>query len=560
MIFHIQIYSVLLFFICSHAVSALEVVSIGESNSKNIAPLMGINVGPVPAGDDPDNADLTFEYQQLGINYIRNHDYYGPLDMVEMYPDTSADPTLASSYHFTESDSVYQAILEADAEPYFRLGNSYNNSTVPENIKNWVQASVEVIRHYRQLAIDNGKQLHYVEIWNEPDNTKFWQDDIETFYALFAKTYRALKTAFPDLAIGGSGFTPAGYATTKGQKIVQGLLDYLKEQNIQPDFISWHVYANDPQMYADSAKFYRNSLDAMGYQSTESHITEWNTDYRLTNDVALRTGVKGAAIIAASWIALQQQEVDVATFYRGTDPDINAPFFHGIYDAYGNPKPMAYNFMLFSKVIAYPEQLNITSDNTETALWLLAAKRDQQQAIFIVNPTDSAIQYRLAGNLQDMYTVEQIKQDGSGLEYIDYATEITILPYGSQLLLSATNSTTFSATATVEDNKLDLIGHISPKTEHIGTTQKVYAAVVYQGILLFLNSTGNWVIGDGVADVPFFQTMTLAEENNITLISDLPITGLEGINFFLGYGNDLNTVLNGQYDLIYSLMSSSNSN
>lgn len=547
---------IIIFFLLTSFSFATENITLGTSNGKKINPLMGINVGPIAAGEDPDNKDLTSQYQNLGINYIRNHDYYGPLDMTTLYPDTSADPSLSSSYQFTESDSVFQALLDSGANPYFRLGNSYNNSTVPENFNHWVQAAVEVIRHYKQMAENNGKSLKYVEIWNEPGNNTFWQDDIEHFYDLFSQTYTALKAEFPELSIGGSGFTPAGYLTTKGQKVVQGLLDYLKTQGIQPDFLSWHMYSNDPAIYAETARFYRELLDNMGYQTTESHITEWNTDFHspVTDNINLRTGIYGASILAAAWIALQQQQVDVSTFYRGTDPNINAPFFFGIYDAYGNPKPIANNFSLFGKMVNYPEQVSISSDNSDSQLWLLAAKKEEQYAILIVNPTDSPISYTLIDNNNQSYSIEQLNSDGSAIESIPFSSTMSIQAYGTQLLTSlSSNSANFSATANLHGNLLDLTGYITPKANHIGQNTQLYAAALYQNTWFTLVSSGNWLAWDGQSEITAFQSQTLAEQNSINLIQNLPVNGLEGVAIYLGYGNNISELLDGQYGLIYTI-------
>jgi len=40
------------------------IVTIGTPTGKTIKPLLGVNVGPIPAGNDPRNADLTTAYQQ----------------------------------------------------------------------------------------------------------------------------------------------------------------------------------------------------------------------------------------------------------------------------------------------------------------------------------------------------------------------------------------------------------------------------------------------------------------------------------------------------------------
>ena len=85
-------------------------LTLGAPTGGVIQPLLGVNIGPIPAGAKT-NTDLTDAYHAAGITMIRTHDYYGPLDMATMYPDQSADPRDPASYNFTESDRVFAAIL-----------------------------------------------------------------------------------------------------------------------------------------------------------------------------------------------------------------------------------------------------------------------------------------------------------------------------------------------------------------------------------------------------------------------------------------------------------------
>ena len=88
------------------------------------------------------------------MTMIRTHAYYGPLDMGAIYPDQNADPLDPASYHFEESDRVFQAILDGGFEPYLRLGDSLMvpglEQRAPTNPENWVRAADEVVRRYEE--------------------------------------------------------------------------------------------------------------------------------------------------------------------------------------------------------------------------------------------------------------------------------------------------------------------------------------------------------------------------------------------------------------------------
>ena len=108
----------------------------------SIQPLRGINIGPLGNSTNP---SLTGAYQTRGLNLIRTHDFYGPMDMATMYPDRSKNPALASSFNFTglvgtdfhSSDDVFRSIVDGGFEPYLRLGDSYNNAAPPTSSVSW---------------------------------------------------------------------------------------------------------------------------------------------------------------------------------------------------------------------------------------------------------------------------------------------------------------------------------------------------------------------------------------------------------------------------------------
>ena len=384
------------------------VLTIGAPTGARVNPLLGVNIGPTRAGKDPNNADLTSAYRQIGVTLIRTHDYYGPLDMAVMYPDRRRDPADPRSYDFRSSDAMWQAIVNGGFEPYMRLGDSYNNATPPANAQeraNWVKAAVAVVRHYQQGQWNGfSTPFRYAEIWNEPDNQKFWPRPHSAleYFRLYAETALALKRTFPRLLVGGPGVTQMGELTPQGNKWVHDFLTYVKQSNAPLDFFSWHLYSNDPDEWNRAARFYRQELDSLGFQATQMHVTEWNTDVRQAGDqsaeaVALRVGGKGAAILTAAWIAMQKNGVAEATFYRGPDPAMDAPTFYGMFFANGQPKRVALAFSLWAKLAAHPQRLAVSS-TPDGVLWLLAGQNQAGEiALLVANPTDVPVKYTISG-------------------------------------------------------------------------------------------------------------------------------------------------------------------
>lgn len=417
-----------------------------------IRPLLGVNVGPVPAGE-PGNADVTAGYQQIGVTMIRTHDFYGPLDMAVMYPDRRADPGDPNSYDLTQSDAVFAAILEGGFEPYLRLGDSWNNAAPPEGPEqraNWVRAAVEVVRHYREGQWDGfHSDLRYVEIWNEPEFRQFWPEPHtrEEFLQLYAETARALKQAFPDLQVGGPGFTPAGALVAQGNRYVYEFLDYMQAEQVPLDFLSWHMYGNDVGDFAAAAGFYRDLLDEYGYGETSLHVSEWNTGINDSMEqqerVALRLGGRGSAVLTAAWITLQEQGIAQAFFYRGTDSNAADPTWYGLFYADGRPKRIALAFSLWAELVDHPDKLQLitTPDNSsEKGLWLLAGQNERGEvALLLANPNDKATNWQLAlvdEKKAGALTVKQISDASEEIQIFRSAEPVVeIGPHTVQLVL-----------------------------------------------------------------------------------------------------------------------------
>ncbi|MFQ5343340.1 MAG: hypothetical protein ACE5F6_17505, partial [Anaerolineae bacterium] len=87
-----------------------------------IRSLQGINAGPRGEGRQ---SHLFRQYEDIGVDYVRTHDYYGPADMRVIFPDLKADPDDPASYDFVSTDRELEAIKRVGAEVLFRLGESW---------------------------------------------------------------------------------------------------------------------------------------------------------------------------------------------------------------------------------------------------------------------------------------------------------------------------------------------------------------------------------------------------------------------------------------------------
>ena len=432
-------------------VTVTHTLALAEAaDGATIRALLGSNGGPYGSASDTTRSDMSNQMDQIGVTLIRTHDFDGPLDMSTMYPDTAADPSLESSYDFTVSDEYFAKIVDGGFDVYLRIGDSAGSAAgfpagspqAPDNQANWISAAVHVVGHYTDSGRWGRNPVRYVEVWNEPDSSHFWDGTPTEFYELFAGATIALKAAYPDLMIGGPGATHASYAVPMGQSWFLGLLSYCQTHGAPLDFLSWHTYTNDPETLAEGAAWFRQQLDAYGYTTTESHITEWNTDAHAsgltpTDIDDLRNGARGAALNTAGWILLQGNDIAVSTFYRSRDPQFDRSEFYGLLDRSGRLKPVALAFGLWSQIATgYSGRMETTISTTSSAtLYALAGKSaDGKIALLLANPGSAALGITVSGFTGNV-TISQISDAADSLEQVSGSVAGFELPgYSVQLV------------------------------------------------------------------------------------------------------------------------------
>lgn len=297
-----------------------------------------------------------------------------------------------------------------------------------------------VVRRYE--ARSQGR-LRYVEIWNEPDLRVFWDASPEAFCQLYVRAARAVKAACPRLKVGGPGFALTGFLQPQGREFVRMFLDQVRRAGAPLDFLSWHIYSNDPREYAAAARYYRGMLDRFGFPEAESHLTEFHTDERRPvrglPTVAIRAGAPGAAILTAGWIALQTDDVAAAFVYRGADPDTRTPDFYGLLLGDERPKKTALAFSLWAKFCECHERLAVSAPPREPGLWVLAGRTEHGRvALLIANPSARPIRWDLRlgeGSRLTGVRIEEVSEGSESVRVVRCAgSRAHIPPDGVQLV------------------------------------------------------------------------------------------------------------------------------
>jgi hypothetical protein len=323
-----------------------------------------INCGPLPIYYVSDSEDLTSQYKEIGIKFIRTHDFFGPTDISTIFPDFNADPNLESSYNFSTSDEYINAIINAGCKVFYRLGESASDNRTlrdpPEDFEKWANICLHINMHYND-GWNNGYNynIKYWEIWNEPDLKGFWNGTALEYYNLYNVTANTLKNYNNSLKIGGPCTS-----SIDDEDFTVGFLQYVVDNEIPLDFYSWHMYTDWPNDLYLSSKKIRQLLDVFGLFECENINTEWSIN--ILSPQRDKDNHKNAAFTANALIAFQNSNVDYAFRYRGTQDDSWLSRFIGfdlsLFTKYGIYKTPALTYLAMHYISRdTPISLNISS-------------------------------------------------------------------------------------------------------------------------------------------------------------------------------------------------------
>jgi xylan 1,4-beta-xylosidase len=183
------------------------------------------------------------------FQYVRFHAIFH--DEVGLYSeDAQGNP----SYNFSYVDQIYDGLLANGVKPYVEISFMPNDLAARHILhpfwykpnvsppKDWPKWDNLITAFVSQLVDRYGideVSTWYFEVWNEP-NLDFWAGEPkqETYWQLYDHTARALKKVNPRLRVGGPSTAQAAW--------VDAFIKHCVDNDVPVDFVSTHVYANDP--------------------------------------------------------------------------------------------------------------------------------------------------------------------------------------------------------------------------------------------------------------------------------------------------------------------------
>jgi xylan 1,4-beta-xylosidase len=215
---------------------------------------------------------LRLARDEFGVRAVRAHGIL--CDDLGAYTESQGRPV----YSFDGVDRVYDTLMEACLRPVVELSfmpaalardpskTVFNYEGIISPPRSWprwrdlVKALADhLLSRYGEAEVTGHWSF---EVWNEPNIGVFWSGTPEEYFRLYDTSAGAVKSVHPALRVGGPSSAAAGW--------VRQLLAHVGSSGAPLDFVSTHVYGNEPLDL-------RPALASAGREGTPIWWTEWGT-------------------------------------------------------------------------------------------------------------------------------------------------------------------------------------------------------------------------------------------------------------------------------------------
>lgn len=283
----------------------------------------------------------------------------------------------------------------------------------PADVGDWQRVIFQLVKRY---SVDTPIVTHW-EVGNETDIGELggapFLIPTPDAYGRFYRTITApILDAFPEALVGG----PASCWIEN--EPLPGFVEECKRNGARLDFISWHLYSDDPGRHALGVRKAKAILDGYPGQRPEMMVTEWSKGFERSGHVAgsgappvsrpvsvedMAFEPRRAAITAASIVAMIEAGVDWTFYYhlwdQAIDPDVFEPFFStegigalvehwnevphrfALFGVGGEVRPQYFVFQILSQL--GDQRLAVEADAAD--LHVLAARDDRTVSTLIAN-------------------------------------------------------------------------------------------------------------------------------------------------------------------------------
>ena len=326
--------------------------------------------------------DLIAVKQITNFSYVRFHAIFH--DEVGVYNEDSQGRAV---YNFSYVDQIYDGLLANGVRPFVEISFMPNklaatnalhsfwykpNVSPPKDWNRWEALISAFTEHLVDRYGINEVAQWYFEVWNEP-NLDTWTGEPkqDTYWELYDHTALTIKKVSSQLRVGGPSTAQAAW--------VDDFIRHCAEKNVPVDFVSTHVYGNDPpqgvfgsqaaippdQMVGRAARKVHDQIRASSLPGLPVIWSEYNATYMTEPDIT-------DSIYMGPWLAntIRQCDglVDIMSYWTFSDVFeeqgvVKTPFYggYGLIAAGGIPKPAFYAFELLHRL--GDQRLHVDSDS-----------------------------------------------------------------------------------------------------------------------------------------------------------------------------------------------------
>lgn len=297
--------------------------------------------------------DLIRAQKETGIQSVRCHGLFD-----DEMGIAQAGP---GNFNFLYVDQIYDFMLDHGVRPFVELSfmpesfaSSANrifaykgNVSPPRNWQDWhdlIQAFTDhCVKRYGLPEVRGWK----FEVWNEP-NISFWAGSQQDYFELYRQSALAIKKVDSELQVGGPSTAQLGW--------IPDLIQYCSHNGVPLDFVSTHVYANDPQklIFGKENLYKFEEVIPRGVELVKQQVQSskmpnlplWITEWSSQNPAFIADTIKNCIGLAETMSYWTFSNV----FEEGGVPSgiFNSTF--GMLDQWGIARPSFHSFVFLHKL------------------------------------------------------------------------------------------------------------------------------------------------------------------------------------------------------------------
>jgi len=278
----------------------------------------------------------------------------------------------------------------------------------PTDVAEWQRVVAALVKRY---SVDKPIVTHW-EVGNETDigengGCPYLIRDAGDYAEYYRMTTEPILATFPGAKVGGPAVADAG------GPLLAAFVERCAADHTRLDFVSWHLYSDDPDRHAGLVTKYRKLLDEkFPDRRPEMFVTEWNKGFEKVSVEERAFAPRRAAAAAATILALTDAGVDYSFYYHlwdqtcyvddfkpfFADPNImyhhwnEVPHRFGLFGVAGEVRPQYFVYQMLSRMGT--RRLAAPCDDADVRT--LAGLDGDDVAVLLVNYNKTASTDRIA--------------------------------------------------------------------------------------------------------------------------------------------------------------------